>query len=139
MSFRTPLLFCGTAILSMLAGCGAAQSPIADANAFPFVQCSLKSAGKDVEAATIAFHAKGGSTPKIVSHYDPESTCYRFTTQEGGAQKAGVPEGTYVMTVAPGKGTKATVPSKYTKPESSGLTVEVKKGENILPPFELKP
>lgn len=140
MKARIPQFATGAA-LSLILGCGGGSGGVApaDPNPLPFVQCTIKSGGKDVEAATVAFHSKGGSSPKITSHYDPDSTTYRFTTQEGQQQKSGVPEGAYVLTVKPGKGTKVTIPSKYSDPKSSGLAVDVKKGENFLPPLELKP
>ena len=83
-------------------------------------------------------HAQGGASPRIVSHFDPESGAYRFGTKEGTEEKPGVPEGTYIVTVTPGRGSKGAIPKKYAKPQSSDLTVEVKKGEDPLLALNLR-
>jgi hypothetical protein len=130
----------GIAVVSTLVGCGAEPSSNVATipNEYPFVQCTIKAAGKDVEAAVVGLHSKGGTSPKIVGHYDAESGAYRFGTVEGKTEKPGVPEGNYVVTVAPGRGSKVSIPGKYAKPQSSDLTLEVKKGDNLMVPLELK-
>ena len=133
MNFQIRQLVCGAIVVSTLMGCGGGSSgPPSDPNALPFVQCTIKSSGKDVEGAIVGLHAKSGTSPKIVGRFDPESGAYRFGTMEGTEEKPGVPEGTYVVTVAPGRGSKAPIPAKYAKAQSSNLTMEVKKGEDPL-------
>jgi hypothetical protein len=134
MSFQMGRCVLSFAVISMLAGCGGSGSPPEEATALPFVQCTIKSAGKDVEGAVVGLHAKSGKSPKIVGHYDGESGAYRFGTLEGDKEKPGVPAGTYVVTVTPGRGSKAAIPGKYAKPQSSDLTLEVKQeSEGVIP------
>jgi hypothetical protein len=124
-------------IVAGLEGCSSGNAATPDPNALPFVQCTIRSGGKDVEAAAVALHSKAGGKLQIVGRYDAEGACYRFTTKDGTKESAGVPEGSYLMTVVPGRGTKATVAGKYAKAQTSGVSVEVKPGENFLPPIEL--
>jgi hypothetical protein len=125
---------CGLAVVSCLVGCGGSGRSSEEAAALPFVQCKIKSAGKDVEGAVVGLHAKGGNSPKIVGHYDGESGAYRFGTMDGGKEKPGVPEGSYIVTVTPARGSRAPVPGKYAKAQSSNLTLEVKQGqEGVIP------
>jgi len=138
MSIQIRQLICGVALVSTLMGCGGGSSgPPSDPNAFPFPQCTIKASGKDVEGAVVGLHAKGGTSPKIVGRYDGDSGAYRFGTVEGDKEKPGVPEGTYVVTVAPGRGSKVSIPGKYAKASSSDLTLQVKKGEDGIVPLTL--
>jgi hypothetical protein len=132
------LAFFGS-VVAALAGCGSAPAAPPEPDAFPFVQCKVVMGGKDVAGAIVTFHGEGAQDQKIVSAYDSDNDCYRFTTSVDGEKKAGVPEGEYKVTVKPGRGTKAKIPGKYTDPKSSGLTAKVAKGTNFLPPFELTP
>lgn len=128
-----------TAIVCSFAGCGGGSSgPPSDPNAFPFVQCTISAAGKGVEGAVVRLHAKSGTAPKIVGRYDGESGAYRFGTMEGGKEKPGVPEGSYVVTVTPGRGSKAAIPAKYAKRQSSDLTMDVQQGEAPMISLVLK-
>ncbi|OAI53203.1 hypothetical protein AYO47_05375 [Planctomyces sp. SCGC AG-212-M04] len=138
MKFQIRRFVCGMVAVSGLAGCGGGPSgPPDDPNAFPFVQCTIKSAGKDVEGAVVGLYAKSGTSPKIVGRFDGESGAYRFGTMEGDKEKPGVPEGTYVVTVTPGRGSKVSIPGKYAKAQSSNLTLEVKKGDEAIIPLVL--
>jgi hypothetical protein len=138
MKFQIRQFVCGVVAVSSLVGCGGGSSgPPSDPNAFPFVQCTIKAAGKGIEGAVVGLHAKSGSSPKIVGRYDGESGNYRFGTMDGDKEKPGVPEGTYVVTVAPGRGSKVSIPGKYAKAQSSDLTLEVKKGEDSVVPLVL--
>ncbi|MGQ0636810.1 MAG: hypothetical protein ACT4QC_19550 [Planctomycetaceae bacterium] len=129
--------FCGFAALALWAGCGPAPVVFEDPEAYPFVQCSVKMGGKDVEGALVTFHGEGKE--KIVSAYDDETKAYRFITSVDHKKMAGVPVGEYKVSVKPGRGSKAKIPEKYQSPQSSGLTAKVAEGKNFLPAFELTP
>jgi hypothetical protein len=51
----------------------------------------------------------------------------------------GAPAGTYRLTIASRSGQVVGVllPQRYTEPDTSGLTAEVKPGDNVLPRFDL--
>jgi hypothetical protein len=115
-----------------------------DPNALPFVQCKVKLGGKDVAGAIVTLQPKDGAAqdakgPRVMSHFDSENDCYRFTTKEGGQEKSGVPEGSYVVAVTAGRGSKTVIPAKYAKAATSGLTLDVKKGDGQFPTLELTP
>lgn len=123
-----------------LAGCGRSGPKIKPPEyfAYPLASLSVKLSGKPVPDAIVEFHAKEGKSPSVVSHFDSEADCYKFVTIEGNEKIAGVPEGEYTVTVKPGRNTRVSIPAKYGSPQTSGLTVEVKEGNNSLPPIELK-
>jgi len=132
------ILFCG--MLGILSGCGeGSPPPVDEPEAYPFVQVQVKLDGKLVDNAFVTLHGAGDKSRRIVGAFDSDCDCYRFVTTEGKDKKAGVPEGEYSVAIRPGQATHVKVPSKYTKPDTSGLTVSIHDGENMLEPLELTP
>ncbi len=126
--------------LIQLFGCssGEARRPTQHANG------TLKIQGKAAPGATLVFHPDqtwGKDEPKPRATVKPDGT-YEVTTYEG---NDGAPEGNYTVTVewfVPNKPDDGNVtnraPAKYGKANSSPLKVNIGKGPNNLPAFELK-
>ncbi|MCA9009024.1 MAG: hypothetical protein KDB01_04720 [Planctomycetaceae bacterium] len=134
------LVCLGTAVI-LLAGCGGSNEHniVVDPDALPFVQCKIQMAGQTVEYAEITLQSTEGQTPEIASTYDSDNSCYRFITTMGSTKKGGVPVGTYLVAITPGPQCTATIPRKFSDPAQSGLTMEIKPGENFVPTIELTP
>ncbi|MDW8243585.1 MAG: hypothetical protein RMJ88_10275 [Thermogemmata sp.] len=109
--------------------------------------------GKPLAGALVTFHPKNSSDPRVERPvgYTQEDGTFTVST----AQKTGAPAGQYVLTVIcnrtvkpEGKGkilgtgideeTVDILGGAYTNPNTSKLTVEVKPGNNELPPLELQ-
>lgn len=120
-----------------IVGCGSAQPQFEAPDTFPFVQCTIEMSGEPVHEAIVAFHGKNGSE-QIIGAFDNDNDCYRFVTKTGNTVKGGVPEGTYTVTVKPGRGTKVKIPARYADPAKSDLKAEIEAGENLLN-FDLSP
>lgn len=113
-------------------GCGKAAPEFEIPDTHPLVQCTIEMAGEPVLHAQVALHGKAGSSDQYLGNFDDDYDCYRFVTKSGNTVKAGVPEGTYTVTVKPGRATKVKIPTKYSDPSKSDLKAEVEPGENTL-------
>ena len=133
------VLFVG--VIAALGGCGGGGRPSAspDPDALPIVECKVKLEGKVNGGLIITLHSEEGSGKQIVSRYDGESETYQFVTTDQGKQRGGVPVGKYSATVKPAANAKVKIAAKYADPQKSGLTLEVVKGYNTPPAFELTP
>ena len=133
------VLFVG--MIAALGGCGGGGRPPVppDPDALPTVECKVKVDGKENGGLIITLHPEDGSAKVIVSRFDPDSGSYQFVTKDQGKQRGGVPVGKYTATVKPGFNEKIKIAAKYADPKKSGLTLEVAKGNNTPPAFELTP
>lgn len=134
--FLTGLLFLAALGLSSCGGDG--RKPT-----FPVAGRVLRD-GKPVAHATVVFHPTGAAEPDPVR---PRGTTgadgsFALTTYDG---NDGAPAGDYRVTVelwlSSGRGDEgptSRLPTKYAKPDTSGLTATVNPGPTELKPFELK-
>lgn len=134
----------------LLAGCGGPK----EAPRGP-VKGRVTLGNQPVAGATITFESKAAGVAQTATTDD--SGNYEFESYNA----AGLPAGSYKVTVssgrfmqpgeevpridptkkpmAPAKPKSTTIPDKYAKPETSGLSAEVKAGANDPFNFELKP
>ena len=101
--------------------------------------------GQPAPGAFVTLHPKsspGENVPTPRASVDKDGS-FKVSTFDGGD---GAPEGEYVVTVRWYKLVKTggdtvagpnVIPPKYTRPESSDLTVRIAAGENKLPPIKL--
>ena len=128
-----------------LSGCGGDHVP--PPRAVHPVEGQVIWNGKPLVGARVTFYPKSWKTDKG-NNYPTALTGpdgrYKLTTH---AANDGAPEGEYtvlvvyneLVPVGEGKMPGANVlPKKYERPETSGLDVQVAKGPNVVPPFDLK-
>lgn len=125
---------CWGILLLTIVGC--AKAPQGDPDALPHVQCKILLKGNEVENAVVRFHGDDASQ-QITGYYDADTSLYRFVTKAGETSKAGVPVGNYKVSIAAQPNAQSEIPDKYADPANSGLTTEIKKGNNTLVPFEI--
>ena len=101
--------------------------------------------GQPTHGAQIILHPKselGADVPAPRANVDKDGS-FKLSTFEGGD---GAPEGEYVVTLRWYKLVKQgpdvvagpnVIPPKYTRPESSDITVRIAAGQNDLPPIKL--
>jgi hypothetical protein len=101
--------------------------------------------GQPAPGAFVTLHPKtkfGEDVPPPRANVDKNGS-YKLTTFSG---NDGAPEGEYTVTVRWYKPIKQgadllqgpnVIPAKYTRPESSDLTVRIAAGDNSLPPIKL--
>jgi hypothetical protein len=139
--FPARLLPVLTSGLLVLAGCARDEGPLY----YP-VRGTVLYEGKPVPHAFVVLHppapeAREGSRPSAVANAKGEFT---LTSRKA---RDGAPAGEYVATVEwrplvrrkgeyePGPNR---LPTRYSKPETSGLRIQVAAGDNELPPLALK-
>jgi hypothetical protein len=136
-----------------LGGCGTGK-PAPRYASYP-VRGRVLFQGKPLAGALVTFHPVeesrfGPDVPRPTGHTDDDGKFQLTTTTTGD----GAPAGPYLVAVSglarpPSEGSVLPDPSKplakgdvtkgrYLDPKKSGLTAEVKEGENELPPFDLK-
>jgi len=97
--------------------------------------------GQPAAGAIVRVHGVAGATPRAVVRKDGT---FALTTYEAGD---GVPPGRYRVSVywrrqgqEDGDEGPFLIPERYSRPESSGLEIEIKpEAQNDLSPFNLKP
>jgi hypothetical protein len=106
---------------------------------------SLTVKGQPAPGAFVTLHPKtslGEDVPPPRANVEKDGS-FKLSTFNGGD---GAPEGEYTVTVRWYKPVKNgadiaagpnVIPTKYTKPESSNLTVRIASGQNTLPPIKL--
>jgi hypothetical protein len=131
-----------TVCLVAIVGCGEAKP---DRVAVHPAAGTITFKGQPAQGAFVTLHPTSGpseSVPTPRANVDKDGS-FKVTTFDGGD---GAPEGKYVVTVrwyklvTVGGDTAAgpnVIPPKYTRPESSDLTVRIAAGENTLPPIKL--
>jgi len=100
--------------------------------------------GKPVPNAQVVLHplADDKNQPVRPTGRAAEDGSFALTTYEAGD---GAPEGEYAVTVdlrrrdpeVEGDASRSVLPARYLKSATSPLRVQIKKGKNELPPFEL--
>lgn len=112
--------------------------------------------GKPVSGALITFESKGAGVAQSTTIDDDgkyEFVAYNAVGLPAGSYKVTVSSGRFIApgeetpkinvnskgAVAPPKKSTVSIPEKYVKVESSGLSAEVKAGDNPAFDFDLKP
>lgn len=144
--FRLPLLACA---VGLLLGCSGSKEPARGP-----VKGRVTLNGKALPGATVVFESKAlgvSQTAPTDDNGNYEFAAYNAAGLPAGSYKVAVSVGTFL---APGeeilkidvsksptapKKAPAAVPEKYRKPDASGLSAEVKAGENGPFDFDLKP
>jgi hypothetical protein len=128
--------------IAALVGCGEAKP---ERVAVHPASGTLTVKGQPAPGAFVTLHPKaevGEDVPPPRANVDKDGT-FKLSTFAGGD---GAPEGEYTVTIRWYKliknGTDVSqgpnvIPAKYTKPESSNLTVRIAAGQNSLPPIKL--
>ncbi len=151
---RSTLGFAGVAALSAAAsGCGGStdgQVPVHPATGRVLVE------GKPFAGARVALRPAGGDRAGVslvpIGTTDDEGNFRLSTAVDQGRLADGAPAGDYLVTISPParpdsarflggpavKAPDAALPRAYADPETSGLKVTIKAGENALGPFDLK-
>ena len=125
-------------VLASLVGCGPGAKIVPpDPDELPFVQCRVELAGEEIAGAQIALHSDAKPDLKIASTYDSDIETYRFITTTDGKKRGGVPAGEYKVTVKAGPKAKTPIPAKYADAKTSGLTVTIVEGKNLLKPIQM--
>jgi major membrane immunogen (membrane-anchored lipoprotein) len=127
----------------LLVGCGRSGPPRVATHP---TKGSITFQGQPVSGAFVALHPKQSSHPEVPTStaiVQPNGT-FAVSTYDSGD---GVPEGEYVVTVQWRKVVKSgsdfvpgpsLLPAKYSRPETSDVTVRVAAGNNALAPIALK-
>lgn len=97
--------------------------------------------GKPAAGAIVRVHGVEGTMPRGIVQKDGSFTLTTYNASDG------VPSGRYRVSVywrqqgqEDGDEGPFLIPERYSRPESSGLEIEVKpEAQNDLPPFQLKP
>jgi hypothetical protein len=101
--------------------------------------------GQPLAEATVTFHPMGGLPPSNpLNAITDEDGRFRMTFRQ---ENDGVPPGEYAVTIVlrarrqdgddQVRNGKNLLPPRYADPDTSGLLVTVRPGENNLPPFQL--
>lgn len=130
------------ACLAAILGCGEAKP---DRVAVYPASGKVTLKGQPTHGAQIILHPKsvlGEDVPSPRGHVDKDGH-FQLSTFDGGD---GAPEGEYIVTLRWYKLVKQgadvvagpnVIPAKFTKPESSNITVRIAAGQNELPPIKL--
>jgi hypothetical protein len=135
---RAALLVAAGWVVCCMAGCGGGAPPTGE------VHGKVMYKDKPVTAGIVKFVPEAGGEP-VTTALGPNGT-YRATEVPVGRSKvaietlqfkkmAGPPKEIAKLIKPGGRPVYVPIPAKYEKPESSGLTVEVRKGEN---PFDIE-
>jgi hypothetical protein len=129
-----------TMALVMLAGCSASQEP--PPATYPVRGKVLLSNGQPAYPASITFYAKDkpGNDAMALTGPDGSFALGTFSKDDGA-----IP-GHYAVTIEPlalGTGSaknlpRITIPKQYLSESNTPLNVEVKEGDNVLQPFQLR-
>ncbi len=132
-------LFVLGAVLCCFASCGASNNQLPTFE----VKGQILQNGKPVPNATVVFHPAFEIGPDISKPRGTTGEDGSFTLSTYGSAD-GAPEGDYKITVEqwtstnPEKGPESRLPSKFAKPEQSGLTARVASGKNEIPAIQLR-
>lgn len=132
-------------VVAGIVGCGSSEIDIPeDPNVLnPVMGGAIKLNGKSIPSgAIITFHPTSGgdASQKISGTYNADEGYFTVMTLKGQEKLGGAPEGVYTMTIQPPRNKPGSVPAKYGNPATSGLTVEVKAGQNTnVPESNLTP
>ena len=130
-------------IAVLLAGCGGSGPPRIPTHS---AKGAVTYQGQPIAGAFLALHPKSGSlenAPTPTAVVQPDGT-FTLTTYDAGD---GVPAGEYVVTLQWRKVTKSggeflpgpnLLPARYSRPETSDITVRIAAGQNELPPISLR-
>ena len=127
-------------VLAATVGCSGAEEEAE--NVLNGVRGVITMNGKPLpDGAIVTLHPKegGDSGQKIFGTYVSDENHFAIRTVKDDENFSGAPEGEYTVTVQSPKNKPGAIPAKYGKPETSGLTVEVKKGFNAVPEMKLTP
>ena len=141
MNGRIYRWLCLGVVLAATAGCGGAAEEDTE-YVLNGVGGAVTINGKPAPDGTIVtLHPKdgGGSGQQIFGTYISDENRYTIRTVKDGENYSGVAEGEYAITVESPKTKPNAIPPKYGKPETSGLTFEVKKGLNQVPEIKVTP
>lgn len=140
MNGRICRWLCLGLVLATSVGCGGSDEDTE--NVLNGVRGVISINGKPApDGAVVTLHPKEGgeSGQQIIGSYISDENHFSIRTVKDGENFSGAPEGEYIVTVQSPKNKPTAIPAKYGKPETSGLTVEVKKGFNAVPEFKLAP
>ncbi|MDB5340037.1 MAG: hypothetical protein JWN70_5656 [Planctomycetaceae bacterium] len=140
MNGRLYRWICLGLVLSVTVGCGGAEEEAE--NVLNGVRGVITINGKPAPDGTIVtlIPKEGGdSGQQIFGTYISDENNFAIRTVKDGENFSGAPEGEYAITIQSPKNKPTAIPAKYGKPETSGLTVEVKKGFNAVPEIKLAP
>jgi hypothetical protein len=130
------------ALLLGLTGCGNSQGP-APEKAYPVKGKVLLANGEPVRSGRVILHPKDNPLGVECFGEIQADGSFQLTTYK---LNDGAVPGHYIVTVTPfsyktgnlkvsGAGL---IPKRYTEAETSGLDVDIKPEDNVLPPFQLR-